>query len=125
MGYCSLFAHHEETPTPKRNLKRETKITNATCNWIIDQVKSNSGLTTSSQQISAFKGMLLSFLKDSMETLHCANLRTTNPSSGLYKMATQCGIPLSALPANISIIVNQEKSYYIQAPLHTKTFIFQ
>ncbi len=109
----------------KRNLKREAIVINATCDWLIQEVVSNMNVNTFSEQIVAFKDSLLNFMKASMEQLHCVNLRTTAPNSKLYRMATDCGIPYSALPADISIIVNQEKSFYLKKNCPVQSFIFQ
>lgn len=129
MSYDYVLAkHHSEEDTQstkKRNLKRETKIIDATCNWIVDQIEANLDKDAFSEQLLNFKAKLSDFMKASMEKLHCANLRTTNFTSKFYCMVRECGIPDSALPAGISIIVNQEKSYYIQEPSHAQTFIFQ
>lgn len=129
MGYYYDLAkcHLEEATqsSKKRNLKREAKVIDATCNWLIQKVESNLDVNTFQQQVLTFKDHLLKFMNDSMEKLHCANLRTTDSESKLYKMATDCGIPYSALPADISIIVNQEKAFYFEKHSAFQTFIFQ
>lgn len=125
MNFYINFPKEETLSTAGRNLKREAKIIDATCNWIIDQVEANLDKDAFGGQLLNFKEKLTSFMKASMEQLHCANLRTTNPTSRFYRMAKECNIPKSALPADISIIVNQEKSFYFKKHSAFQTFIFQ
>ncbi len=111
----------------KRNKKQEVNVIKKTCDWLIQQVKDNTNVNLPCKAISNFRDSLNNFLVDSMERLHCANLRTTSPTSKLYQMAENCGIPANALLSDISIIVNPKRAYYIKKDcnnIFTKTFIY-
>lgn len=113
--YCTKYdADEYVAPVIKRDRKWEARVIGATANWLVDQLRQQIDEREFLQQLSDFRGKVIASMTEDMEKIHCSNLRTTSPTATLYQIASQCGIPASALPANISVIVRRETSYYIE-----------
>lgn len=125
MGAHNLLVEHSKPAIKPRNLSREKAVINAVCDWIIEYVQSQLNADEFKSELHSFKKNLASTLRDSMESIHCANLRTTAENSKLYSIAASCNIPSYALPKDISIVVTQKSAYYFRKKSNAKNFILK
>ncbi len=122
------MAYHynqRETFIPqKHTLSLENKVIGTVCDWLASQVVSHSNLSYADSDLQTFKKEVSTFLKDRMNRLHCANLRTIADDSNLYQIAQATHIPCDALPNKISIIVTSSTAYYFISSPREKLPIF-
>ncbi len=118
------YSQDEIILTKKRKSLLQDKVIRAVCNWLEAEVKRNSNLSKTDSSLQKFKKEVSIFLKDSMNQLHCANLRTTTDDSNLYKIAKKTHIPCDALPNGLSIVLTSEAAFYFMQYSQDKHFIF-
>ena len=94
--------------------EKQNNLIKATANWVVSQVSPRLNYIQYSSNLVAFRKSIIDFLTLQFKNLDCANLRTIGSHSNLYEIAVNVNIPTVVLPQYISIIINNEMSYYLK-----------